>query len=133
MIRLDSHQHFWKYNPAHQVWMTDEMAVLRRDYLPDELKPLLQAMQFNGTIAVQARQMVEETEWLLELSDQHALIQASWAGWTCALPTCGHNWRNTPGTQSSSASATSFTMNRMTASCCGQSFVEASRNCGSSI
>ena len=51
MIRLDSHQHFWKYNPAHQVWMTDEMAVLRRDYLPDELKPLLQAIQFEGTIA----------------------------------------------------------------------------------
>ena len=50
-MRIDSHQHFWKYNPAHQVWMTDEMAVLRRDYLPDELKPLLQAIQFEGTIA----------------------------------------------------------------------------------
>ena len=50
-MRIDSHQHFWKYNPAQQVWMTDEMAVLRRDYLPDELKPLLQAIQFEGTIA----------------------------------------------------------------------------------
>jgi L-fuconolactonase len=31
MMRLDTHQHFWKYNPAQQLWMTDEMAVLRRD------------------------------------------------------------------------------------------------------
>ena len=46
--RLDSHQHFWKYNPAHQVWMTDQMAVLRRDYLPDELQPLLRQIRFNG-------------------------------------------------------------------------------------
>jgi L-fuconolactonase len=80
MMRLDSHQHFWKYNPAHQVWMTDEMAVLRRDHLPDELKPLLQAIQFDGTIAVQARQMVEETEWLLELADEHDFIKGV-VGW----------------------------------------------------
>ena len=114
--------------------MTDEMAVLRRDYLPDELKPLLQAIQFDGTIAVQARQMVEETEWLLELSDQHALIQGV-VGWVdLRSPKLrGHNWRNTPSTQSSSASATSFTMNRMTTSCCCRSFVAASRNCGSSV
>ena len=79
-MRIDSHQHFWKYNPAHQVWMTDEMAVLRRDYLPEELKPLLAAIQFDGTIAVQARQMIEETEWLLELSDQHDFIKGV-VGW----------------------------------------------------
>jgi len=64
MMQLDSHQHFWSYHPAHQVWMTDQMAVLRRDYLPDELKPLLHASGFDGSIAVQARQMVEKTEWL---------------------------------------------------------------------
>jgi len=80
MMHLDAHQHFWKYNPAHQVWMTDAMAVLRRDYLPEELKPLLKAIQFDGTIAVQARQMVEETEWLLELSDKHDFIKGV-VGW----------------------------------------------------
>jgi L-fuconolactonase len=78
--RIDCHQHFWKYNPAHQVWMTDQMAVLRRDFLPEELEPLLKAIQFNGTIAVQARQMVEETEWLLELSDKHDFIKGV-VGW----------------------------------------------------
>ncbi len=79
-MRIDSHQHFWKYNPNHQVWMTDQMAVLRRDFLPEELKPLLGPIQFDGTIVVQARQMVEETEWLLELSDKHDIIKGV-VGW----------------------------------------------------
>ncbi len=79
-MRLDAHQHFWKYNPAQHVWMTDDMAVLRRDYLPDELQPLLRAAGFDGTIAVQARQMIEETEWLLQLAGEHDYIQGV-VGW----------------------------------------------------
>lgn len=79
-MKLDSHQHFWKYNPAHQVWMTDAMDVLRRDYLPGELLQLLQANGFDGTIAVQARQMIEETEWLLKLADEHDFIKGV-VGW----------------------------------------------------
>jgi len=73
-MRLDSHQHFWRYNPADYVWMTEEMDVLRRDYLPTELEPKLEALRFEGSIAVQARQMVRETEWLLELADRHDFI-----------------------------------------------------------
>ena len=79
-MRIDAHQHFWHYDPAHHVWMTDAMAALRRDYLPDELAPLLRATGFDGTIAVQARQMVEETEWLLGLADRHPLIRGV-VGW----------------------------------------------------
>ena len=79
-MHLDSHQHFWHYDPAHHVWMTDAMAALRRDYLPDELAPLLQEAGFDGTIAVQARQMLEETEWLLELADRHHWIKGV-VGW----------------------------------------------------
>jgi len=79
-MRIDAHQHFWHYNPQEHVWMTDEMEVLKRDYLPDDLKPLLESIGFGGTIAVQARQMIEETEWLLELSDQHDLIKGV-VGW----------------------------------------------------
>jgi L-fuconolactonase len=79
-MRLDSHQHFWNYNPNHQVWMTEQMEVLRRDYLPAELQPLLNTIQFDGSIAVQARQMTEETEWLLELSDQYDFIRGA-VGW----------------------------------------------------
>lgn len=80
VMRLDSHQHFWHYNPAHQVWMTEAMGVLKRDYLPDELAPLLAEIQFDGTIAVQARQMVEETDWLLKLSDKYEIIKGV-VGW----------------------------------------------------
>ena len=79
-LRLDAHQHFWNYDPAQHIWMTDAMALLRRDYLPGELKPLLNASGFDGTIAVQARQMVEETEWLLKLSDENDVIKGV-VGW----------------------------------------------------
>ncbi|MFM9025544.1 MAG: amidohydrolase family protein [Planctomycetaceae bacterium] len=79
-MRIDAHQHFWRYNPAHQVWMTDAMAMLRRDHLPEELQPLLRAAGFDGCIAVQARQMIEETEWLLQLADAHPFIKGV-VGW----------------------------------------------------
>jgi L-fuconolactonase len=79
-MRLDAHQHFWRYDAAHHVWMTEAMGALRRDYLPRDLSPLLEATGFAGTIAVQARQMVEETEWLLDLAGSHAFIRGV-VGW----------------------------------------------------
>lgn len=79
-MRIDSHQHFWHYNPDQHVWMSDAMGVLRRDYLPAELAPLLKAVHFDGTIAVQARQMLEETEWLLKLAEENAFIRGV-VGW----------------------------------------------------
>jgi len=60
--------------------MDDRMTVLKRDYLPAELQPLLAVVQFDGTIAVQARQNLEETRWLLELADQHEFIKGV-VGW----------------------------------------------------
>jgi L-fuconolactonase len=73
-MRIDAHQHFWQYNPAQHTWMTDEMAVLRRDFLPGDLAPLLESAGFDATIAVQARQILEETDWLLALADQYEFI-----------------------------------------------------------
>jgi L-fuconolactonase len=60
--------------------MTEEMPVLKHDYLPGNLQPLLTEAGFSGTIAVQARQMIEETEWLLELAGQFEFIQGV-VGW----------------------------------------------------
>lgn len=60
--------------------MTDDMAVLRRDFLPAELGPLLKSVGFDATIAVQARQILEETDWLLALADQYDFIQGV-VGW----------------------------------------------------
>lgn len=79
-MRIDSHQHFWEYNPSQHVWMTEDMAVLRCDFLPNDLAPLLQSAGFDATIAVQARQLLEETDWLLELADQYDFIQGV-VGW----------------------------------------------------
>jgi L-fuconolactonase len=79
-MRLDSHQHFWNYNPAEHVWMTDRMGTLKRNFLPEDLKPLLALVEFDGCIAVQARQNLEETRWLLELANNHEFI-AGVVGW----------------------------------------------------
>jgi L-fuconolactonase len=80
MIRIDSHQHFWRYSPAEHVWMDDRMSALKRDHLPEELQPLLVAARFDGTIAVQARQNPEETRWLLELAGRNDFIKGV-VGW----------------------------------------------------
>lgn len=79
-MRIDSHQHFWHYSPAEHGWMSDEMAQLKRDFVPEDLQPLLQSSGFEGCIAVQARQSLEETRWLLELAEKHAFIKGV-VGW----------------------------------------------------
>jgi L-fuconolactonase len=79
-MRIDSHQHFWLYNSAHHTWMTEEMALLRRDFLPPDLAPLLKSVGFDGSIVVQARQMLEETDWLLALADRYDFIRGV-VGW----------------------------------------------------
>jgi L-fuconolactonase len=70
-MKIDSHQHFWNYtaNADDYVWMSDEYGVLRRDFLPGDLLPYLTDLKFDGTIAVQAREMVDETDFLLDLAD----------------------------------------------------------------
>lgn len=73
-MHIDAHQHFWHYSPAEHVWMTDAMPQLKRDLLPGDLKPLLAQAGIQGTVAVQARQNLAETEWLLALADQHDFI-----------------------------------------------------------
>jgi L-fuconolactonase len=60
--------------------MTDQMGVLKRDYLPEHLEPILKAAGFGGAIAVQARQSIEETEWLLSLAKAHGFIKGV-VGW----------------------------------------------------
>jgi L-fuconolactonase len=79
-MRLDSHQHFWHYSPTEHTWMTDQMAILKRAFLPHDLQPLLASIHFEGCVAVQARQNLEETRWLLELADQHDFIKGV-VGW----------------------------------------------------
>jgi L-fuconolactonase len=71
---IDAHQHFWKYNPSDYVWMEDWMHVLKSDHEPQHLRPLIDAVGVSGTVAVQARQMISETDYLLELAGDHEWI-----------------------------------------------------------
>jgi L-fuconolactonase len=79
-MRIDTHQHYWRYNPREYGWMLPGMEILKKDHLPDDLLPLLRAVGFDGTVAVQARQTLEETRWLLELADQYPFIKGV-VGW----------------------------------------------------
>ncbi|UWZ84249.1 amidohydrolase family protein [Occallatibacter riparius] len=80
MNRIDAHQHFWNYDPVEYGWIDEPMAALRRDFLPQDLKPLLSQVGFQGCIAVQARQSLEETRWLLSLAKQNDFIRGV-VGW----------------------------------------------------
>jgi L-fuconolactonase len=79
-MKIDAHQHFWHYNAQEYGWMGSGMEMLKKDHLPDDLLPLLTSVSIDGTVAVQARQIVEETRWLLELADQYSLIKGV-VGW----------------------------------------------------
>ncbi|WP_276360777.1 amidohydrolase family protein [Daejeonella sp. H1SJ63] len=80
MLKLDSHQHFWKFNPIKDNWITEEMEVIRHDFLPSDLKPLLDANGIHGCIAVQADQSEAETNFLLGLARDYDFIRGV-VGW----------------------------------------------------
>jgi len=73
-MRVDAHQHFWKYDAAEYEWIDDSMAAIRRDFLPEDLELELERNEFHGSVAVQARQTLEETRWLLELAERSSKI-----------------------------------------------------------
>lgn len=69
-LRVDAHHHLWKYSTDEFSWIDDRMSELRRDFLVDELADVLAEAHVDGALAVQARQTVAETEWLLQLAEQ---------------------------------------------------------------
>lgn len=72
--RMDAHHHLWRYSAEEYGWIDGSMAQLQRDFLPEDLIALLRSAGIDGTIAVQARQTLEETQWLLDLADRHQEI-----------------------------------------------------------
>lgn len=79
-MTIDSHQHFWRYNPVRDGWITEEMAALQRDYLPEHLLPELKLNHVEGCIAVQADQSEDETMLLVDLAQRHSFIRGV-IGW----------------------------------------------------
>ncbi|GIZ09620.1 amidohydrolase [Flavobacterium sp. UMI-01] len=79
-MAIDSHQHFWQYEPNKHDWIDDEMAVIRRDFMPDDLAIVYQENGIDGCVAVQADQTLAETDFLLELATKNDFIKGI-VGW----------------------------------------------------
>lgn len=78
--RIDAHQHLWRFEPGEFAWITEEMSLLRRDFLEDHLCAALSAAQIDASIVVQASQSIAETEWLLDCARRTPAIAAV-IGW----------------------------------------------------
>ena len=78
--KIDAHHHLWRYTAAEYGWIDDAMSGLRRDFLPEDLTRVMTAAGVNGAVAVQARQTLEETRWLLDIADQCDRIRGV-VGW----------------------------------------------------
>jgi L-fuconolactonase len=79
-LNIDSHLHLWRYNPTEYGWIDDSMASLQRDFLPEDAAREMRAAGMDACVAVQVRQTLEETRWLLKLADAHPFI-AGVVGW----------------------------------------------------
>ena len=77
---IDCHQHFWQVGRFDYPWMSPELGVLYKDYLPEALEPILRSSGVSRTVLVQASNSLEETRWLLQLADGHPFI-AGVVGW----------------------------------------------------
>lgn len=79
-MKIDSHVHFWEYHPVKEAWITDEMKVIQRNFLPKDIAPILKANAIDGCIAVQADQSETETHFLLQLANETHFIKGV-VGW----------------------------------------------------
>jgi len=78
--RIDSHQHFWKFDPVRDSWINEEMKIIQRDFLPADLAPVLHENKIDGCVSVQADQSEAETNFLLKLANENAFIKGV-VGW----------------------------------------------------
>ena len=79
-MRVDAHQHYWHYDPVRDSWIDHTMALLQRDFLPDDSAPALRAAGMDAVVAVQANQSEAETSFLLDLAARYAVIRGV-VGW----------------------------------------------------
>lgn len=80
-MKIDSHQHFWEFDKVvDPSWINDDMSILRRDYLPSDVQPLMQKNGIAGCVAVQADQTEDETHFLLDLASRYDMVKGV-VGW----------------------------------------------------
>ena len=80
MLRIDAHHHLWKYDPVRKSWITDEMAAIKKDFLPQDFQPVLRKYHFDGSVAVQTTQSEIENDFLLDAAADHDFIKGI-VGW----------------------------------------------------
>ena len=80
MLRIDAHQHFWIYDHIEHNWMTEEMYLIKKNFLPVDLKPLLELNNIDGTVLVQVTQSEEETLTLLKIAETNDFVKGV-VGW----------------------------------------------------
>lgn len=79
-MKIDSHIHFWKYDKAKDGWITNDMKILKQDYLPENISLSFRNNDIDGCVAVQVRQTELETHFLVELAKTHSIIKGV-VGW----------------------------------------------------
>ncbi len=80
MVKIDSHQHFWKFDAIRDSWIEESMSAIQRDFLPEDLEPLLRENRFAGCVSVQSDQSEEENKFHLELAENSEFIKGI-VGW----------------------------------------------------
>lgn len=80
MKRIDAHQHFWKFDAVRDSWINDEMKIIQRDFLPEDLHHLLLQNGFDGCVTVQSDQSYEENLFQLEHAAKNDFIKGV-VGW----------------------------------------------------
>jgi L-fuconolactonase len=74
-MRIDAHQHFWDLDRFPYPWMPPAPSPLRRNFLPEDLQPILERNRIDGSIVVQATTHPGEAAWLLDLAEKHSFIR----------------------------------------------------------
>jgi L-fuconolactonase len=80
MLKIDAHQHFWKFDPVRDNWITEDMSVIRHDFLPADLLPILQRNEIDGTVLVQTCQTEDDNHFMLQLAQENDFIKGV-VGW----------------------------------------------------
>lgn len=80
MARIDAHQHFWKYDPIRDNWITDEMYMIRKNFLPGDIKPFLEENGFDGCVTIQSDQSEKENIFQLTNAENYDFIKGV-IGW----------------------------------------------------
>jgi len=78
--KIDAHHHLWKYDAPQYPWISENMGLLRRDFLVQDLMDVIEESDIGGVVTVQARQTLAETQWLLALARSHDFIRGV-VGW----------------------------------------------------